>query len=286
MQTRIALGALLAISAISTAACSGNTAATSTASPAPSASPTSSAAPEIKTVADIVAQMTPQQSTLKTTHETMSIKVDGTDFETADGDINYAAPTQMHLTMNINVAEAMVLAGQKDPGITASMTEEIISNGTTLYVKLPAAMAKNAGITKPWLSNTTALKQLGITSDSLDSDPAKSLDKIKEFADIASATPDTLNGESVTHYVLKINQANYKAYIAKNLKNATITAAVKGLSDMNAEIWLNDKNLPVKQTSTATVKGKAYSTTITMTDWGKPVTITIPPADQVQTKVK
>ncbi|EME64000.1 hypothetical protein [Amycolatopsis decaplanina] len=130
-----------------------------------------------------------------------------------------------------------------------------------------------------------------------DSDPSRILEQVSKAGKITKSDQVELNGEQTNHYVIEVEAEKAIALImgeigiplpAETLKQ--LKAKLEGKNVMIlTELWLNADQLPVQVVSdqTAFVKAMgapgdgAAKTTVKYTDWGAPVTIAAPPADQV-----
>jgi hypothetical protein len=119
-------------------------------------------------------------------------------------------------------------------------------------------------------------------------DPRKALEQFEAAGgEITATKEEELNGKKTVHYSLKIDIKK----MAENqqdpdLKKLFEEAAKQGTTTFPVELWLDQENLPVRMVidmPTADASGKVASSKmqIDFSDWGKPVEIAAPPADQV-----
>ncbi|OXM52161.1 hypothetical protein [Amycolatopsis alba] len=130
-----------------------------------------------------------------------------------------------------------------------------------------------------------------------ESDPSRILEQVSQAGKIAKSDQVELNGEKTNHYVVEIEAEKAIALIMGDIG---IPLPAETLNQLNAklkgknvtiptELWLNADQLPVQVVSDQTAFVKAMGapgdgvakTTVKYTDWGSPVTIEAPPADQV-----
>ncbi|MEV6910298.1 hypothetical protein [Amycolatopsis sp. NPDC051071] len=130
-----------------------------------------------------------------------------------------------------------------------------------------------------------------------DSDPSRVLEQISKAGKITKSDQAELNGERTNHYVIEVEAEKAIALIMGEigipLPAATVNQLKAKLAGKNVtiltELWLNADQLPLQVVSDQTAFVKAMGapgdgvakTTVKYTDWGTPVTITAPPADQV-----
>ena len=182
----------------------------------------------------------------------------------------------------------------------AGQTTELRLVDKVMYIKLPAEQAKQMGTDKTWAKispdGTDPISQaLGASlSQSADqSDPSKILEQVSKAGRIVSSDQTQLNGEQVNHYKLELDVAKAMDQFTQSMPAASrqkMTDMLKGKDvKIPAELWLNKDNLPVQMTmdqgpmmQAMGVPG-ATSAQFTMkySDWGTPVDVSAPPADQV-----
>ncbi|HEY2056998.1 MAG TPA: hypothetical protein VGH57_01400 [Amycolatopsis sp.] len=170
----------------------------------------------------------------------------------------------------------------------------------TLYMKVPASEASQFGTAKAWLKispdATDPLSQAfskAMSQASEQGDPSRVLDQVAKAGRIISSDQTQLAGEQVNHYVVELDVDKavdqFTGQLPADVK-AKMTEMLKGKNiKIPAELWLNKDQLPVQITMDqgpmmqAMGAGAAGSgkTTVKYSDWGTPVDVTAPPADQV-----
>jgi hypothetical protein len=239
-------------------------------------------APKISTVADLsnaVATTTSQKSSVKVT---MNMGVMG---------------------FTVNGSGVARFAGQPAADMTITMAqlgqiEMILLNGTA-YMKIPSALSQFLGTNgpvKPWIKidpNGTDMvdKTVGpmLSQAQQNFDPATTLDRLKSAGTITSTKQEQLDGQPVTHYTITVDVQKLIASLppgdaqAQELKGVTDA----GITTETTDLWVNSDNLPLKFVSVTPMPslgtGSSSQTTVTVnfSDWGAPVTVNAPPADQV-----
>jgi hypothetical protein len=169
------------------------------------------------------------------------------------------------------------------PGQTIAMRE--LLSPSTIYIKMSGALA--AQLPTPWLK--MSLNEVGkltginvdqILSQARQSDPSKQLSVLAAAGDITKIGPETVNGVPATHYRGRVDLK--KLLRATSVDKAFVAQLSKsGVSTIAYDLWLNADKLPVKLVEHMTVLGRATTLTLTMSDYGVPVTITPPAASQV-----
>jgi hypothetical protein len=229
------------------------------------------ATPAVTTVADLAHLMSSKTATMHTAHIQLDVRAAGKE-ATATGQVDLdGAASKIQMSMSIESVGALDM--------------ELI--GSTMYMKLPAGILPTE---KPWVkfdSNGTdpVSKALsGIVSQEQQSvDPTKMLTELAPVATITKSGKDTVAGQPATRYAISVDTA-------KLLKSPLITPQVRKLfnssgaklpAHINYVMWLDTDNLPVRFTVTEVVSGQQIAITANYTDWGRPVSIQAPPADQV-----
>lgn len=237
--------------------------------------------------------------------------------QAASSEASAAKTAKMTMTMNfgsksIKADGAARFAG-KNSGMALTMdmmgrSMEVRLVDQTLYVKKPAGMGGPSG--KPWIKmsteNSGMFGQFGKRAD-----PTQLLQRVKKAGTITKSERTQLNGQSVSHYWIKLDFAKMAdmSPMAKQLPPQMMNN-LDGVT-LPMQLWLNQKKLPVKATMDLSAmmqkmmdamksqlpeganQGQAMAQmkkmfenakmTMTYSDWGKPVDISAPPADKVTT---
>lgn len=245
---------------------------------------------KITTVSDLGAIVQHNASSKNSAHVTMAMNVGGMGAINATGDMKFdGAQSAEQMTMTL-------------PGMGDM---QMIVIGTTTYMKIPTDLAGLAGGTgassKPWtkidLSGNDALsKSLGSTAGLADqTDPTQLIKKIAQAGTITNVTQDTVDGAPATHYSITVDVQKMLTTMTGSADDTEKQALSQlGLKTMPFDIWVNSDNLPVKITTDMAFSGSAMGAggagtptqvdvTVNYTNWGEPVNIQAPPADQVGT---
>lgn len=229
------------------------------------------AEPAVHSVSDLAHLMAKQTQRTHTTHFRLNIAA-GEVHVNSTGEA-YLAGTNTKMSMHGDV-----------PGFGSL---DMVVIGDTAYLKLPAGLAATG---KPWVkidpSGTDPVSKAlsGMLSQEEQSvDPTKSLAQLTGAATITKRSQTTVNGQPATRYVLSVDtQKLLHSKLVTPAMRQLIGSAGASLPPHFTEIlWLNSDNLPVKTTVSEKVAGQQVSVVATYTDWGGPVDITAPPADQV-----
>ncbi|HEX5119470.1 MAG TPA: hypothetical protein VFW65_30135 [Pseudonocardiaceae bacterium] len=228
------------------------------------------------TVADLGAAVKQNTSQHNSVHVTMAMSVPEVGSINSTGDLTFSPSLAEHMTMAVPSLGNM---------------ETVLVNGT-MYVKLPAQLANLMGSTgKPWTkfdlgADNPLSASLGSTADvAAQADPTKLLQQIAAGT-ITKVTHGTVNGVAATHYTITVDVA--KMVAAQSGDQAEEQALQQlGVTSVPFDIWVDSNDLPLRivthvaYAEPGTNQSEQVTITINYTDWGKPVTISAPPADQV-----
>ncbi|HEX2131367.1 MAG TPA: LppX_LprAFG lipoprotein [Actinophytocola sp.] len=204
-----------------------------------------------------------------------------------------------HLEMTADAA-GMKLTGEGDMEIgpeeasmdmtmsTPSGEMSVVFLDGVLYVQTPEQIKPG----KSWIridqdGNDPLSKALGTMTEQMrkNADPRRTLEQFQEAGTITSQEEGVeVNGVQTTHYqitvdVQKLAEQQQDPMMKKALQQAN-------LKDFPVELWVNEEDLPVRMQvdmpmTDASGKSAEASVRMDYTNWGEPVEITAPPADQV-----
>jgi hypothetical protein len=177
-----------------------------------------------------------------------------------------------------------------------------------LYERLPGDLISRLSGGKPWISlDVTKLSQQGggslqqLMTDS-PSDPTQMLGFLQGVGSASKVGPDTVDGVPTTHYNVTIDLDKASARQSGAGKQAIQTLEDEiGSHSLPAQVWIDNQGRLRKITMQETLSGMpattdahgtdqssapstghvSFSFTATLSDFGVPVTVTAPPADQV-----
>lgn len=222
----------------------------------------------------------------KTSKFTMDMNI-GPMKMTAQGQAEYAgADTKMQMTMN--------MGGIPGAGEQGNMSFEMIMIDKAIYMKMPQGLG-GGDASKPWIK--MSMDQLGQSGAQMEqsmqySDPTKTLEMIQENGEILNTEQTTVDGAPATKYSVELD-------VQKLLDSMGQAGQLPGgvkIDKMPMDVYLNAENLPVQidmdmgqlmkqiaeQSGQALPPGMENAKMVAKyTDWGAPVDIQAPPADQV-----
>jgi hypothetical protein len=185
--------------------------------------------------------------------------------------------------------------GSDDAALSMDMTTpqgsiSLVFLDGVLYVKLPQELQPG----KPWLkidssSNSPVAKALSTVNEQLskNADPRAALKEFEKSGEITATKEEELDGKKTKHYTITVNvQKMADNQADPTQKKAMQDAIAAGMKDFPVDVWVDEEGLPARfALDTPTPDGSGGMTSVKMqvdyTDWGKPVEITPPPADQV-----
>jgi hypothetical protein len=115
------------------------------------------------------------------------------------------------------------------------------------------------------------------------SDPAYILRLADAAGTLHGTAADQVDGTPATKYSITIDFVKAASAFNDPAIHASLEKQInQGMKTVDYDIWVDAEDLPVRfvMNGTVTVPGsgrQAFQTMLTMSDWGKPVTITAPP---------
>lgn len=175
------------------------------------------------------------------------------------------------------------------PHITQEKTSESLMIGNTVYSKLDPDVPGFAP-DKTWMKSTlaepttTAPQAAGDPKAPQNEGPLAYLDKLINSGDIRVQGKEVVDNVPTTHYAGTIS-------LVRLLEDAKLTDQMReqmrqiyesmGMDRSTMDLWVGPDGLPVKQVSVMPMKLSKpilVKSTVTYSDWGKPVDVTPPPA--------
>jgi len=215
-------------------------------------------------------------------------------------------------TMDMSMAGMTVTAkgeGRYEGDLTAmSLTMDMLGQqmemrfvDRAMYMKMPAGMGGSAD--KPWVKisadGTDPMSQeLGGQFDQIteQSDPTKMLEYIKQAGTITNSEKTQLDGQDTTHYSIALDFDKLIDLSPGGMGKDEAEQMRGKIGTIPMELWLNNDQLPVQvimdmsaitkaamESAGTPAAGGSTDGKLTMkySDWGTPVTVEAPPADQV-----
>jgi hypothetical protein len=191
-----------------------------------------------------------------------------------------------------------------DPvGPSMQLTERIQSAGSApaelgiivlpdqAYVKPPADPSSPTAQGKPWLriqhdSADPVSQQFAslVQSVRANADPTQSFTQFGDAASIVGAAEDPLDGVRAIRYSIRVDVARAAAQEDDPALKQSLEQTVRnGMATVDSSLWLDAWNHPLRVLLRQQLPGGAgvYTVDARYRDWGQPVRIDPPPADQV-----
>jgi hypothetical protein len=226
-------------------------------------------------LADLAKSIGDQTAETNTAHMKLSADAAGQKL-TGEGDLRMAAD---------NAAMSMDMT-------TPEGTMSMVLLDNVFYIKLPQELEPG----KSWLkidandkSNPMAQALGGMTEQmSKNADPRATLEQFEKAGEITDTKEEELDGKQTTHYTITVDVEKLAANQEDpTMKSAMDQAIQSGLKDFPVDVWIDEDDLPVRFTmdmptpNPASGKTESVKMQIDYTDWGKPVDITAPAADEI-----
>jgi hypothetical protein len=200
---------------------------------------------------------------------------------------------RLQMTLDLSAFNA---AAPPDRQLPADQLQaELLFDGATIYLRFPALAAQ---VGTEWVSaDLAALSGMsGVDLSALvgaaGADPTATLAQLRGVGDVTEVGPEEVRGAATTHYHAVVDlQAAIEALPAE--ARAAMEASVEqyqallGTTEIEVDVWLDADGRPARIVEVMPFPAGAgqppLEATLTMElfDWGTPVTITPPPADQV-----
>jgi outer membrane lipoprotein-sorting protein len=183
-------------------------------------------------------------------------------------------------TMNV---DKMSMGGQSMP-VGAI---QVVYIDKVIYMKSPQLSQATGG--KPWLKLDLGkqAQQSGFSLDALMNqseqvNPAEQTKMLTASKDVRKVGTETVNGVKTTHYTGSITISEALAKLdAKARQQLQKVYNQAGADKINFDLWADDQQLPRKLTTRLAIPQATTSSTIVYEDYGTPVHVSAPPADQV-----
>jgi hypothetical protein len=176
------------------------------------------------------------------------------------------------------------VGGQTLPGAGG---QAILVDGT-LYAKVPR-LAQLVGVDKPWLRLNVdqAGRQVGfsyaqITNAVQRINPAEQTRMLTGSKDARRVGEEEVEGVRTVHYTGTVTFEDALNRLDPQAREKVRQWHTDGSDRLAFDVWVDSENLPRKLVVKGTADGRDTSTvTVLYRDFGEPVTVNAPPADQV-----
>lgn len=177
------------------------------------------------------------------------------------------------------------------PGASKPVELTLVVLPDQAYVKPPIEAGYPLPAGKSWLrvqpnAPDPASQQFGQLVESVraNADPTQSFTQFGDAATIVQSAEETLDGVRTVRYQIRVDVAKAAAQERNAaLKQELQQSVSSGMSTVDSSLWLDDHNRPLRvllQQALPAGQG-TYTVDARYREWGQPVLITPPPADQV-----
>jgi hypothetical protein len=211
---------------------------------------------------------------------TASMAVLGQRFSFSGNGQSDTANGRMQMTMDFSGLPAQLTQN--------GSTAEFVLADKVMYLKMPFLSGMLPG-GKQWMKIdlSAAAKQAGTSLGSFGQlDPQQWLQQLLASSNTQKLGTDTVQGEQMTHYRTTIDPDKAISKVPA-AQRAAVRKAMKqiGVSTIPVDVWVDGKGL-LRQESISLTLGQglqnaAMKMTFDMHDFGEPVNVEVPPADQV-----
>ena len=175
-------------------------------------------------------------------------------------------------------------------GLGLSPTVTVVSDGDVAYIQMPSA----PGAAPRWQKvDTTALTQGATGGLPSSTNPLDSFEQLRSVdAEIEDLGEEEVRGTTTTHFRTRIDLQKVLEAMPEERRPAAGSPTAElfaSMEDVPVDVWLDDEDRPRRQRMTFSVPADATGARPAMEmtmqietfDFGKPVSIELPPADQV-----
>jgi hypothetical protein len=236
--------------------------------------PAAQTSSDFDTFEDLTASVAENTAAKPSVHFDLTMEVAGQSF-TGNGAGNLGAQPALRMTMSVPPA------GQMDMRLV----------GDVLYLRLPQEITPG----KPWVrvdpnGNDPISRTLGAGLRQLkqNGDPSQTLKQFEGAGVITAKADEQLNGKATTRYSITIDMKKVAAsQTDPDLRKMIDQALQSGVDTFPMQLWLDQENLPVRTTMEIPFKNPSTQQvdqiriSIDYSEWGKPVEVSAPPAEQV-----
>ncbi|MGI8328510.1 LppX_LprAFG lipoprotein [Actinomadura scrupuli] len=194
-------------------------------------------------------------------------------------------PTKTHMTGQLRFRPTLAESLTVDSGAGGQVQVVLVDD--VLYMKSPAFQQLANG--KPWvkLSLTELGSKSGINFDSVikqaqQNNPADQTKLLTASKDVTKVGTETIDGVRTTHYTGTVNvQEGLGKFDAKTRDQFQQLYQKLGTDKIGFDVWVDGDSLTRKMINKVNTSQGQVNTTMLFSDYGKPVTITAPPAGEV-----
>lgn len=208
----------------------------------------------------------------------------------AAGAVQEAGSVAYTLTMEMAgpITSTVTIEGAADAGAGRASSRvriddqelDLITDGELLYVRVPEEARANFD-GKPWVRFDASALGSSMGGVSPSATPLETFEQLREAGKVEEVGTEQVRGVETTRFRMVVDQSGLvPSGMADEVKEA--------LREVEVEVWLDDDDRIRRHRSTIDLAsvvpgggGIGITTTIETYDYGKPVTIDLPPAEDV-----
>ena len=161
----------------------------------------------------------------------------------------------------------------------AQRPTEMVMIGGTIYMKLNLPQG---GGSKPWLKMSLGDTGAEALAQAKQYGPAQMAQMLTASPDVHKVGEEVVEGVRTTHYAGTVDSnAGLGALSDKDRQELEKGLEKLGAGKMTIDIWVDEQGLPRKQIVKADMSLGTVDVTSHFSDYGRPVQVSAPPADQV-----
>jgi hypothetical protein len=236
-----------------------------------------------------VAQTTKTVSAKKSVKVHMTMKSPALD-ETADGSMSYGGAAKADLSMTMSSDNPQV-----GPVFQQMGQMEMRMDGTVAWLNMGQSPQIKAALQgKSWvkmdfaqIANVPQLKSFSFLKDMLkNNDPGAQLRALLASHDLKLVGTEQHGGVQTLHYAGDLSADDLTKLVAgagltqDDVDSVKTTLQQAGVTKASYDLWIDGDGLPVAVKFSEDTKAGTVSGDLAYRDWGTPVTVTAPPADQ------
>ncbi|MGI5127168.1 hypothetical protein ACQEVB_10190 [Pseudonocardia sp. CA-107938] len=113
-------------------------------------------------------------------------------------------------------------------------------------------------------------------------DVTKQFDQFKSISTMKGKAEEPVDGAPATRYDIAVDMSKAAAAATTPAEKEQIEQLQQsGVQNVDMQLWLDQANLPIQYKTAISAQGQAVTVLVKLKNWGEPVTVTAPPADQI-----
>lgn len=192
--------------------------------------------------------------------------------------------------LTMDLSSLLGAAGLSGSGGSAELRFVQENGDPVIYANVPFLSSRIPG-GKSWirLDLEQAGKAAGVDVNQLlgqaAQNPTDALDMLRESGSVTEVGTETVNGEQTTHYKASIDLQKAASKLGGSVQQAVQQMIAQGApSSLPVDVWIGDdglvRKLTLDESFSANGQSNDVNVSVVFSDYGTPVTVAAPPADQ------